>query len=184
MSKRPNPKVNKDMFYAIRKDAMNGVSLDSLSRRYRISRDTTRRVVSSSGWKEWTAKLEQKRLRYHERKKQAAAESCPDKTGDSGLFSGTMGARAMEEAAVDEVIQNPDAPEQIIMDELHEYRPRPLESLEFLGLPKQICERIHALSKYPAAVEIIGKAVVLCPESIGSLVNTLYFPLFGFEEID
>lgn len=182
MSKRPNPKVKKDLFDAIRKDAMLGVSRDRLARRYRISKDTLRRVVRASGWKEWTAKLEQKRLRYHERKMQAAAESSPDKTGDSGLFSGTMGARAMEETAVDEVIQNPDAP--VIVDELHEYQPKPLERLKCLGLPKQICERIHALSQYPDAVEIIGKAVVLCPESIGSLVNTLYFPLFGVKEID
>ncbi len=168
MNKRPNPKVSREMFIAIRKDALLGVSRETLSRRYKISRDTLRRVVHASGWNEWTAKLEQKRLRYHEKKMQAAAESCPDKAADI------------------EVIQNPDAPavqpEQVsIMDELHEYRPGPLERVEVGGLPKQICERIHALSKYPVAVEIIGKAVVLCPEAIGSVVNSLYFPLFGME---
>lgn len=177
MSKRPNPKVNKDMFDAIRKDAMNGVSLDRLARRYRISRDTVRRVVSASGWKEWTDKLEQKRLRYHERKKQTAAESCPDKTGDSGLFSGTMGARAMKEAAVDEVIQNPDAP--VIVDELHEYRPDEVVTVELGGLPPEVCDRVHYLSTCPEAAEIIARAVVLCPESIQTIINALYFPIHG-----
>lgn len=169
MSKRPNPKVNKDMFDAIRKDAMNGVSQDRLSRRYRISRDTIRRVVNASGWKEWTAKLEQKRLRYHERKKQAAAESCPDKTGDSGLFSGTMGARAMEEAAVD-----PMTP--VIVDEIHEYLPL---VLTMSGLPPEVCDMVHYLSTCPEAVDIIARAVVLCPESIQTIIRALYFPIHG-----
>lgn len=172
MSKRPNPKVNKDMFDAIRKDAMNGVSLDRLSRRYRISRDTTRRVVSASGWKEWTAKLEQKRLRYHERKKQTAAENCPDKTGDSGLFSGTMGDRV--EAAVKEAAVDPTT--AVIVDENHEYLPL---VLTMSGLPPEVCDRVHYLSTCPEAVDIIARAVVLCPESIQTIINALYFPIHG-----
>ena len=172
MSKRPNPKVNKDMFDAIRKDAMNGVSLDRLSRRYRISRDTTRRVVSASGWKEWTAKLEQKRLRYHEKKRQAAAESCPDKTGDSGLFSGTMGD--MVEAAVKEAAVDPTT--AVIVDELHEYLPL---VLTMSGLPPEVCDMVHYLSTCPEAAEIIARAVVLCPESIQTIINALYFPIHG-----
>lgn len=169
MSSRPNPKVNKDLFDAIRKDAMNGVSRDRLSRRFRISRDTVRRVVSASGWKEWTAQLEQKRLRYHERKKQAEAESCPDKTGDSGLFSGTTGARA-----IDEAIEDPTVP--VIVDEFQAYRPL---VLTLGGLPPEVCERVHYLSTCPEAVEIISRAVVLCPESIQTIINALYFPIHG-----
>lgn len=179
MRNRPNPRIKKDMFDAIRKDAMLGVSRDRLSRRYRISRDTIRRVVRASGWKEWTDKLEQKRARYYERKKQAAAESCPDKTGDSGLFSGTMGARAMEEAAVEEAAVDPITP--VIVDEYHKYRPL---VLTMSGLPPEVCDRVHYLSTCPEAVDIIARAVILCPESIQTIINALYFPINGKMVID
>lgn len=169
MSSRPNPKVKKDMFDAIRADAMRGMSRERLSRKYEISRDTIRRVVSASGWEEWTAKLEQKRLRYHERKKQTTAESCPDKTGDSGLFSGTTGARA-----IDEAIEDPTTP--AIVDEFQAYRPL---VLTLGGLPPEVCDRVHFLSTDPQAMEIIARAVVLCPESIQTIINALYFPIHG-----
>lgn len=95
-------------------------------------------------------------------------------------------ADAKAKAADVEVIQNPDAPavqpEQVsIVDEFHEYRPL---VLTLGGLPPEVCERVHYLSTCPEAVEIISRAVVLCPESIQTIINALYFPIHGERAID
>ena len=169
-------KISKDMFTSIRKDLGAGMSRKDAGEKYHLNPKTISRVASCPTWLSWTQRKAARKREEAARARYKKAESCPDKTGDSGLFSGTTGARA-----IDEAIENPDTP--AIVDEFHEYRPKPLEGFEFLGLPDKISERIHALSKYPEAVEIIGKAVVLCPESIGSVVNALYFPIFGTKQI-
>lgn len=144
MNKRPNPKVSREMFIAIRKDALLGVSRETLSRRYKISRDTLRRVVHASGWNEWTAKLEQKRLRYHEKKKQAAPEQI--------------------------VMQDPDAPEQVTMEDAVVAASPEIPA----NLPYDVCRWIKYLNQDDELAQVIGTLIRRDPEHFVDHVRLLW----------
>ena len=167
-------KISKDMFTSIRKDLADGMSRKDAGEKYHLNPKTISRVASCPTWLAWTQRKAARKREEAARARDKKAESCPDKSGDSGLFSGTTGARA-----IDEAIENPDTP--AIVDELHEYRPI---VLTLGGLPPEVCDRVHYLSTCPEAAEIIARAVVLCPESIQTIINALYFPIHGGMAID
>lgn len=162
-------KISKDMFTSIRKDLDAGMSRKDAGEKYHLNPKTISRVAACPTWIAWVQRKAARKRDEAARARDKKAESCPDKTGDSGLFSGTMGDRAMEEA-----IEDPEA--ATIVDELHEYMPL---VLTLGGLPPEVCDRVHYLSTCPEAMEIIARALVLCPESIQTIINALYFPIHG-----
>ena len=165
MIKRAQHAITMAEFDSIRRAVNAGNSIRVTAEAHGVSRDTVGRIVKA---KNWGAYLKWKEA-YREKERKAAARR-----------------KAAQELVEATPITDPDAPEpeQIgIMDEIHEMRPSPFDSVEVGGLPDMICERIHALSRVPAAMEIIMKAVTICPESIGTIVDALYFPLFGRKNI-
>ena len=174
--------INQKTFDKIRKAAKTYQgTIAQLAAEQGSSERTVRRILAAKNWTDYRERtVAASHKAQAARKARAEAEKTIPHWESSGLFEGTTGATALED---DLVIQNPDAPaepEQIgITDEIHEMRPKPLDTFEVSGLSDMTCDRIHALSRVPAAIEIITKAVAICPESIGTIVNALYFPLCG-----
>ena len=144
-----------------------------LAEKHGVSERTVRKVLAAETWGAYLKKNEESRKKYGAKKARAEAqddrvEMPPVPWGDSGLFEGTKGARALED---DLVIQDPDAPK--IVDEIHEYPTNPpvlirTPAVRDLGqISPEVCGWIRkAADLSPELRGIIGALAVWSPEHL------------------